>query len=262
MKIRGLVGALTVFQYFFFFTFLRDECVGQMFDQNTLGELYKKMKMKALVVALITGSLPRIKNNVNQLKTGFAIAIVCAVVLTGSVASGQGIVTGTLTATVQDSTGAVIVGAKITVTKTDTNTVFTAATNAQGSFSLNDLPVGIYTVKIENQGFSVLAVNDVHVDANRTQSLGIQKLVTGGTAATVEVNAAETLLETTQSQVTTTFDTQQVSQLPVGGGFDELALLIPGVVATHGENFSNTNGTGVSSNGQRFSVRPNDHRRH
>ena len=52
-------------------------------------------------------------------------------------------------------------------------------------------------------------------------------------------------------QVTTTFDTQQVSQLPVSGGFDELALLIPGVVATHGENFSNTNGTGISSNGQR-----------
>ena len=70
------------------------------------------MKMKALVVALITGSLPRIKNNVNQLETAFAIAIVCAIVLTGSVANGQGIVTGTLTATVQDSTGAVIVGAK------------------------------------------------------------------------------------------------------------------------------------------------------
>ena len=209
------------------------------------------MKMKALVVALITGSLPRIKNNVNQLKTGFAIAIVCASVLTGSVASGQGIVTGTLTATVQDSTGAVIVGAKITVTKTDTNTVFTAATNAQGSFSLNDLPVGIYTVKIENQGFSVLTVKDVHVDANRTQSLGIEQLIAGGSTATVEVNAAQTLLETIESQVTTTFDTQQVSQLPVGGGFDELALLIPGVVATHGENFSNTNGTGVSSNGQR-----------
>jgi Carboxypeptidase regulatory-like domain/TonB-dependent Receptor Plug Domain len=189
--------------------------------------------------------------NVNLLKKGFAIVIVCASAFTGSVAHGQGIVTGTLTATVQDATGAVVVGAKVTVTKTDTNTVFTAATNAQGSFSLNDLPVGIYNVKIEDQGFSVLSVNDVHVDANRTQSLGIEKLVTGGSTATVEVNAAQTLLETSQSQVTTTFDTQQVSQLPVGGGFDELALLIPGVVATHGENFSNTNGTGISSNGQR-----------
>ena len=54
-----------------------------------------------------------------------------------------------------------------------------------------------------------------------------------------------------RSQITTAFDTQQVSQLPVGGGFDELAILVPGVVATHGENFANTNGTGISSNGQR-----------
>ena len=209
------------------------------------------MKMRALVVALITSLLSQIKNNVNQLKTGFAIAIVCASVLVGSVASGQGIVTGTLTGTVQDSTSAVIVGAKITVTKTDTNTVFGAATNAQGFFSFNDLPVGIYTVRIENQGFSVLTVKDVHVDANRTQSLGIEQLVTGGSTTTVEVNAAQTLLETTESQITTTFDTQQVSELPVGGGFDELAILVPGVVATHGENFANTNGTGISSNGQR-----------
>jgi Carboxypeptidase regulatory-like domain/TonB-dependent Receptor Plug Domain len=209
------------------------------------------MKMKDLVVALITDPLRQIETNVNRLEVGFAIAIICASFLIGGVARGQGIVTGTLTAAVQDSTGAVIVGAKVTVTKTDTNTIFRAATNAQGSFSLNDLPVGIYTVKIEDQGFSVLTVNDVHVDANRTQSLGIERLVAGGSTATVEVNAAQTLLETTESQVTTTFDTQQVSELPVGGGFDELALLIPGVVATHGENFANTNGTGISSNGQR-----------
>src|ERR1700678_1042840 len=175
------------------------------------------------------------------------IAVICAgIILGGSVARGQGIVTGTLTATVQDSTGAVIVGAKVTVTKTDTNTVFTAATNAQGGFSLNDLPVGIYTVKIESSGFSVLAVNDVHVDANRTQSLGIEKLVTGGTAATLEVDAAQVLLETTEAQIWTTIETQQVSELPVGGDFDELAVLIPGVVATHSANYANTNGTGIS----------------
>src|SRR6202012_4018945 len=209
------------------------------------------MKIKALAVALITGSLPRIKNNVNQLKTGFAIAIVCASALTGTVASGQGIVTGTLVGSVQDTTGAVIAGAKITVTKTDTNTVFTTMTNAQGAFTLSDLPVGNYGVKIEDHGFSTLEVKDLHVDANRTQSMGIEKLSTGALTSTVEVNASQVLLETTQAQISTTFSTQQVSELPVSGGFDELAVLIPGVVATHSANFANTNGTGISSNGQR-----------
>ena len=188
----------------------------------------------------------------NRLKTGFAIAIVCvSVLMGGSIARGQGIVTGTLVGSVQDPTGAVISGAKITVTNTDTNTVFNATTNAQGFFTLSDLPVGNYGVKIEDQGFSALEVKDLHVDANRTQSLGVEKLATGGATTTVEVNAAQVLLETTQAQVSTTFSTQQVSELPVSGGFDELAVLIPGVVATHAANYSNDNGTGISSNGQR-----------
>jgi Carboxypeptidase regulatory-like domain/TonB-dependent Receptor Plug Domain len=210
------------------------------------------MRIKALVATLIASSVPQIGNNLNRLKKSFAVAVVSAgVLMGGSVARGQGIVTGTLVGSVQDATGAVISGAKITVTRTDTNTVSTTTTNAQGSFTLSDLPVGNYGVKIEDQGFTTLEVKDLHVDANRTQSLGIEKLSTGALTSTVEVNASQVLLETSQAQITTTFDTQQVSQLPVGGGFDELALLIPGVVATHGENFSNTNGTGISSNGQR-----------
>lgn len=188
----------------------------------------------------------------NRLKTGFALAIICASVLMGgSVARGQGIVTGTLVGSVQDATGAVISGAKITVTRTDTNAVFTTVTDAQGSFTLSDLPVGNYGVKIESQGFSSLEVKDLHVDANRTQSLGVEKLSTGALTTSVEVNASQVLLETTEAQISTTFDTQQVSELPVSGGFDELAVLIPGVVATHSANYANTNGTGISSNGQR-----------
>ena len=58
-------------------------------------------------------------------------------------------------------------------------------------------------------------------------------------------------METSQAQITSTFDTQQITDLPTGGGLDKLTLLIPGVVRTLGDNFSNTNGVGFSSNGQR-----------
>jgi hypothetical protein len=179
-------------------------------------------------------------------------AIICpSILLGGSVAWGQGIITGNLAGTVEDSTGAVVSGAKVTATKPDTNSVFTATTNANGTFALNDLQVGIYIVKIEGPGFSALTLNDVHVDSNHTQDLGVERLTAGGSTTTVEVNTGEALLETTQAQVSTTFDAQQVASLPTFGGFDELTLLIPGVVATHANNFSNTNGTGFSSNGQR-----------
>ena len=178
--------------------------------------------------------------------------IICtSILLGGSVAWSQGIITGNLAGTMQDPTGAVVPGAKITVTKPDTNAVFTTTSGANGNFSLNDLPVGIYNVKFEAPGFSTRALENVHVDSNHTLDLGVQKLTTGTSTTTVEVNANEALLETTQAQISTTFDTQQVANLPVGGGFDELTLLVPGVVATHANNFSNTNGTGFSSNGQR-----------
>src|SRR6266550_1874003 len=167
---------------------------------------------------------------------GFTTVIICAsILLGGSVAWGQGIITGTLA------------GAKITVTRPDTNAVFTTTSGANGNFSLHDLPVGTYNVKFEAPGFSTLALQNVRVDSNHTLDLGAQKLTAGGSITTVEVSASQALLETTQAQISTTFDTQQISALPVGGGFDELTLLIPGVVATHSNNFSNTNGTGFST---------------
>src|ERR1700733_12662728 len=128
---------------------------------------------------------------VNRLKMGLTAAIICASVLLGaSMAWGQGTITGNLAGTVQDATGAVIPGAKITVTKPDTNAVVTTTSGSNGNFSLNDLPVGIYNVKIEGQGFSTLTLNNVHVDSNHTVDLGVEKLTTGTSISTVEVNAS------------------------------------------------------------------------
>jgi outer membrane receptor protein involved in Fe transport len=82
-------------------------------------------------------------------------------------------------------------------------------------------------------------------------SLGVQKLSLGKTEVVVEVDAAAPLLEATTSQVTTSFATRQITDLPIGNGFDALALLIPGVTNTGDGNFSNTNGAGLTVNGQR-----------
>ncbi len=188
----------------------------------------------------------------NLIRVVLAVAVFAIVSICALSVRGQGIVTGTLAGTVQDPTGAVVRGATVTATRPDTNAVSTATTNGGGLFSLNDLPVGIYNVKIDAPGFAGLMLNSVRVDANHTLDLGIEHLTTGSAAATtVEVTADSALLETTQAQVTSTFGTEQVANLPIGGGFDELALLVPGVVATHGNTFSNSNGPGYSSNGQR-----------
>src|SRR6202044_3804376 len=93
-------------------------------------------------------------------------------------------------------------------------------------------------------------VKGVTVRSGVASSTGEIKLSVTNTESVV-VETAPSLLETTEAQVTSTFDSQTITDLPTGGGLDRLTLLIPGVVRTLGNNFANTNGVGFSSNGQR-----------
>jgi uncharacterized surface anchored protein len=67
-------------------------------------------------------------------------------------ACAQGI-TGSMTGTVTDSSGAVIVGAMVTVREVDTNLTRTTKTSAAGTFTITQLPPGHYSVKFDNPGF-------------------------------------------------------------------------------------------------------------
>jgi hypothetical protein len=163
----------------------------------------------------------------------------------------QGIITGKVAGSVVDPTGAVIPGATIVASNASTNTKLTTTSGSDGSFSFNEVSVGNYSLTITVSGFAPLNVNNLQVSGNRTLDLGPEKLSTGSASETVEVSTAQNLLETSAAQVTTTFDAEAITNLPTSGGFDELALLIPGVVNTHSNNFSNTNGVGFSANGQR-----------
>jgi hypothetical protein len=177
--------------------------------------------------------------------------LAACLLLTSTFAIAQGIITGSITGTVADASGAVLPGAQVQLTNGATNYKATAVSGSDGSVSFKDVPIGKYSVTITAPGFSTYTLNDLLIGSGRTESLGTVKLTAGNTATTIEVLAAQSLLETTQSQVTTTFNAEQVADLPLGGGFDEVALLIPGVVATHADNFSNSNGPGFSVNGER-----------
>jgi hypothetical protein len=69
---------------------------------------------------------------------------------------------------------------------------------------------------------------------------------------TVQVAAGSAaLLDTTTSEGSTTIESKALQELPVYGGFDTTALLVPGIVSTHGNGFAQSNGTDYSSNGMR-----------
>jgi Carboxypeptidase regulatory-like domain/TonB dependent receptor/TonB-dependent Receptor Plug Domain len=181
-----------------------------------------------------------------------AITIFCVLVLavTGRLAKAQGIITGSIAGTVQDNTGAVISGANIVARNVQTGLETTAATTKNGDFNLPDMPVGDYIVTVSSSGFGQTKFSGVTVRSGVSTSIGTVKLSISATES-VEVSTAPATLETTQAQLTTTFDNVQITDLPTGGGLDRVALLIPGVVRTLGNNYANTNGTGLSSNGLR-----------
>ena len=174
-----------------------------------------------------------------------------ALALGSASAFAQGIITGSVNGTVADPSGALVPNASIVATEINTGIKQTVTTSKAGEFSFNTLPVGTYTINITSPGFDTLSIGGVIVTTGQANGLGLEKLKTGTAVESVEVNTGESLLETVQSQVSTTFTSEQIQNLPTGGGFDELALLIPGVVSTRSNNFSNTNGAGISSNGQR-----------
>jgi hypothetical protein len=164
---------------------------------------------------------------------------------------GQGITTGTIAGSVVDSSGAVVPNATITVVDPTRGSKLTTQSGNAGEFSLHTVPLGSYNVTVSATGFTDSQVNSVVVQAGSTTDLGSLKLSIGAASEQVEVNgSAANLLEISDSQVSTTFSSHSIQAFPLNNGFDTITEVIPGVVSTHGDNFSNTNGDNFSVNGQ------------
>jgi len=181
------------------------------------------------------------------------LAVAVAQVTAIGSAYAQGIITGSVSGSVVDSTGAVIPNAAITATDLEKGTIFKTKSQGNGDFSFRILPIGIYKLTIASSGFSTDELARIAVNANSDTSVGKQLMGIGATTSVVVEESPAAQLDTTQSQVTTTFSSETLQSLPVmGNGFDEVALLEPGVAQTHDLMDSNSNGTvGFSSNGSR-----------
>ncbi|MBW4027208.1 MAG: TonB-dependent receptor [Acidobacteria bacterium] len=162
----------------------------------------------------------------------------------------QGITTGGIAGTVVDPTGAVVQGAKLAAVNVETGAKFTQQSQADGNFSILNLPIGQYDLTIDAAGFNSIRLQKVKVVVGQSQ-IGKQVLKPGASQTVEVTDESAALLNTTDSQISTIFSSQQLSNLPLQGGFDAVALLQPGVVLTHASSFSNNNGASFSSQGQR-----------
>jgi len=184
----------------------------------------------------------------------FAVLFAVTLALAWCIPSVGQVIKGSISGTVTDSQNAIIAGAQVKAKNVETGQVSTTTSDNSGNFRLNLLPVGTYTVTITQAGFKTSEQKLVVVNAGGDAGLGSVRLAVGETSTTIEVTAEAALVETTQSQITSTFAGTTLSTfagIQENEGLDRLALFVPGVVATRSDNFSNANGVGFSSNGLR-----------
>jgi Carboxypeptidase regulatory-like domain len=182
------------------------------------------------------------------------LSILSLVGLAGRPARGGQVVTGSISGTVMDPTGAVVPDAAVTITDRETGAKLNATTSATGAFRFSLLPIGIYDLEVTKAGFRKLEMADIGVNANVERALGNVTLQLGETSATVEVTAAPPLIEAAQAQITSTITGEMLQTYPgiaENEGMDFLTLTVPGVGATRDNTFSNSNGVGFSVNGIR-----------
>src|SRR5438270_10079331 len=80
-------------------------------------------------------------------------------------------VTATINGTVTDPSGAVIAGAKVTATDTQRGTQYTDSTNSDGRYTISNVAIGTYTVKVETPGFQSAEQSNVTLELNQVAKL-------------------------------------------------------------------------------------------
>jgi hypothetical protein len=159
---------------------------------------------------------------------------------------GQGSIQGT----VSDPTGAVVGGAKVTITDKATGQVVTTTTSSSGTYNSGGLTVGDYTIRVEARGFKTTQLS-VPVQVAVTTA-GNVKLEIGQESTVVEVQGTAVSVNTEQATVQGVLTGEQIDNLPVNGrNFLDLAQLEPGVQMQDGTSFDPTKAgyTSVSING-------------
>ncbi|MCU0246438.1 MAG: carboxypeptidase regulatory-like domain-containing protein, partial [Bryobacter sp.] len=151
-----------------------------------------------------------------------------AVVLFGGVLAFAQAPIGVIAGTVTDDSGAVVVGASITVTNKATGLKREIVSNSEGQYNAAALFAGEYEVRVEMKGFRQV-VRDAAVVTGSTTTVDIT-LPVGATTEVVNVDAASAQISYDSHKIDGVIKRDQIENLPLNGrSFLQLAFLEPGV---------------------------------
>jgi hypothetical protein len=149
--------------------------------------------------------------------------------------------------TVFDQQGAVVPGAKVSVINTETGAIRHTTTNPAGYFDVMALPIGMYKVSVEQQGFSKAVTQEQNLAINQSLRFDIT-LDVGQASQEVIVNAEVTGVETVNPTIGDSVMGSAIENLPLNGrNVLQLAQLQPGVT----ESNPGAGGGGFSVSGGR-----------
>src|ERR1700677_3591605 len=161
------------------------------------------------------------------------------------VALGQSAVTGAVSGVVSDATGAVVPGASVVIVNAGTDAKQTVKTNAEGRYTVSNLEPGVYkiTASAESLKSDTLQVSVIL----GTVVPGDIKVTPTGSNTVVEVTSTSLPLVDTQNvALATTFNEQQIQDLPTpGGDVTTVAFTAPGVVVNVGGSYGNFSSDGL-----------------
>jgi hypothetical protein len=182
----------------------------------------------------------------------FAVLAVVALLVPGVVLA-QSTVTGAVGGTVTDQSGAVLPDVPVTIKSTEKGFTQTAKTNAQGFYQFQLLEPGTYAITVAAPNFKTLTTTTaVSVGQNAVINA---KLEVGAAGTTVEVSGEAALLQTESTEISTTFNEREISEVPnPGNDLSFIAQTAPGSVMNTGSGYGNFSNFGVSATSNLFTL--------
>src|SRR5438067_2075127 len=139
-----------------------------------------------------------------------------AVLLSSAAAHAQAGSTAQLSGVVRDASGGVLPGVDVTATQTDTGLKRSTVTQASGSYTLPNLPIGPYRLDANLQGFKSYVRTGLVLQVNDAAVINVE-LSIGAVEETVQVQAASPLVETRNTGLGQVIENERILSLPLNG---------------------------------------------
>jgi hypothetical protein len=155
---------------------------------------------------------------------------------------------GRISGTVTDPGGAVVANAPVLVRNLDTTFSRTVNTNDSGNYSASELPIGRYSVSVEQSGFRKQERTGIQLSADARLTVDFALQIGDVTQSVDVVAQAGETINTTSGELARTIDTKQVANLALNGrNYTQLLSLVPGAAVTNPDQFAVTTSLSATS---------------